>query len=113
AGLDRRGPARQLAAERPAGRGRRARRRHLHARQHRLRPPGHLRSLTTGAHSADKSPMAVVDDLVFLQGVGATKDTLRRWNQGPWPVVRPWLAWSAVISMALLGAVFAVATIST
>ncbi len=57
--------------------------------------------------------MAVVDDLVFLQGVGATKDTLRRWNQGPWPVVRPWLAWSAVISMALLGAVFAVATIST
>ena len=57
--------------------------------------------------------MAVVDDLVFLQGVGATKETLRRWNQGPWPIVRPWLAWSAVISMGLLAAVYTVATIST
>ena len=48
-------------------------------------------------------PMAVVDDLVFLQGVGATKQTLRRWNQSPWRVIRPWLLWSAVISVGSCG----------
>ena len=32
--------------------------------------------------------MAVVDDLVFLQGVGATKQTLRRWNESPWQVMQ-------------------------
>ena len=46
--------------------------------------------------------MAVVDDLVFLQGVGATKQTLRRWNQSPWRVMRPWIAWSAAVALALL-----------
>jgi hypothetical protein len=57
--------------------------------------------------------MAVVDDLVFLQGVGATKQTLRRWNRSPWKVIRPWILCSAVISIGLLGAVYAVARIST
>jgi hypothetical protein len=57
--------------------------------------------------------MAVVDDLVFLQGVGATKQTLRRWNRSPWKVVRPWVLWSAAISIGLLLAVYAVARIST
>lgn len=57
--------------------------------------------------------MAVVDDLVFLQGVGATKQTLRRWNHRPWRVIRPWVLWSAVISTGLLLAVYAVARIST
>jgi hypothetical protein len=57
--------------------------------------------------------MAVVDDLVFLQGVGATKQTLRRWNHRPWRVIRPWMLWSAVISAGLLAAVYAVARIST
>jgi hypothetical protein len=57
--------------------------------------------------------MAVVDDLVFLQGVGATKQTLRRWNHRPWRVIRPWVLWSAVISAGLLAAVYAVARIST
>ena len=57
--------------------------------------------------------MAVVDDLVFLQGVGATKQTLRSWNRRPWAVIRPWMLWSAVVSAGLLMAVYAVARIST
>jgi hypothetical protein len=57
--------------------------------------------------------MAVVDDLVFLQGVGATKQTLRRWNRSPWMVIRPWVLWSAAVSAGLLLAVYGVARIST
>jgi hypothetical protein len=57
--------------------------------------------------------MAVVDDLVFLQGVGATKQTLRRWNESPWRVIRPWIAWSAVVAAALLAGVYVVASFST
>jgi hypothetical protein len=57
--------------------------------------------------------MAVVDDLVFLQGVGATKQTLRHWNQSPWKVIRPWIVWSALVSVALLASVYAVAGLST
>ena len=57
--------------------------------------------------------MRVVDDLVFLQGVGATKETLRRWNQHPWQVMRSWIGGSVVIAIALLGAVYLVARIST
>jgi hypothetical protein len=57
--------------------------------------------------------MAVVDDLVFLQGVGATKQTLRRWNESPWKVMRPWIALSALVSVALLASVYAVAGFST
>ena len=57
--------------------------------------------------------MSVVDDLVFLQGVGATKQTLRRWNESPWRVIRPWIAWSAVVAVALLAGTYAVATFST
>jgi hypothetical protein len=55
----------------------------------------------------------VVDDLVFLQGVGQTKATLRRWNRHPWVVMRSWIFWSVVIAFALLGAVYLVARIST
>jgi hypothetical protein len=57
--------------------------------------------------------VSVVDDLVFLQGVGQTKETLRRWNRHPWAVMRPWVLWSVVIACALLGAVYLVARIST
>ena len=57
--------------------------------------------------------MAVVDDLVFLQGVGATKQTLRRWNESPWAVMRPWIIWSAAVAVTLLGAVWLVAGFST
>ena len=57
--------------------------------------------------------MAVVDDLVFLQGVGATKQTLRRWNANPWRIFLPWILWSAVVAAGLLAAVYLVARIST
>jgi Stage II sporulation protein M len=57
--------------------------------------------------------MAVVDDLVFLQGVGATKQTLRRWNGHWWTVMRGWVLGSVVVAVALLAAVYLVAKIST
>ena len=57
--------------------------------------------------------MTVVDDLVFLQGVGATKETLRRWNEHPWRVMRAWIAGAVLIAIALLAAVYGVARIST
>jgi hypothetical protein len=57
--------------------------------------------------------VTVVDDLVFLQGVGATKETLRRWNDHPWRVMRSWVAWSLVIAFGLLAAVYVVALLST
>jgi hypothetical protein len=62
---------------------------------------------------ADKSSVNVVNELVFLQGVGATKETLRRWNERPWEVMRSWIFWSLVISLALLTAVYLVARVST
>ena len=43
--------------------------------------------------------MTVVDDLVFLQGIGATKRTLRTWKDHPWQVMRSWIAWSVVIAI--------------
>jgi hypothetical protein len=57
--------------------------------------------------------VAVSEDLVFLQGVGATKETLRDWNRHPWRVMRSWVFWSVMIAIALLGAVYLVARIST
>jgi hypothetical protein len=55
----------------------------------------------------------VAEDLVFLQGIGATRQTLRRWNRHPWQVMRSWVFWSVVIAFALLGAVYVVAGAST
>ena len=57
--------------------------------------------------------MSVSNDLVFLQGVGATKETLREWNRHPWAVMRVWVFWSVAIAFTLLGAVYVVASIST
>jgi hypothetical protein len=53
--------------------------------------------------------VAVVEDLVFLQGISATKQTLRKWNENPWQVIGVWAAWSLLVAMGLLAAVFAVA----
>jgi hypothetical protein len=52
------------------------------------------------------------NDLVLVRGIDATKSTLRRWNEDPWPVLRGWVAWSALTSVALLAAVYVVARIS-
>jgi hypothetical protein len=56
--------------------------------------------------------VTVVEDLVFLQGISATKQTLRKWNENPWRVIGVWAAWSVLVAVALLGAVYVVAGIS-
>jgi hypothetical protein len=52
------------------------------------------------------------NDLVLVRGIDATKSTLRRWNQDPWPVLRGWLGWSTLTAVALLVAVYVVARLS-
>ena len=54
-----------------------------------------------------------VNDLVFVQGMADTKLALRRWNDDPYEVVGPWLALSGLITAGLLGAVYAVARLTT
>jgi hypothetical protein len=53
-----------------------------------------------------------VNDLVLVQGVRDTRETLERWNRHPWPVVRSWLFLSFVIVSLLLAAVYVVARLS-
>jgi hypothetical protein len=55
----------------------------------------------------------MVNELVFLQGMAATKQTLRDWSYRPWSVMRVWLFWSVVIAVLLLGAVYVVAHFAT
>ena len=54
-----------------------------------------------------------VNDLVLVQGMRDTKVTLRRWNDKPGTILRPWFALSTAIALALLFAVYAVAKFST
>jgi hypothetical protein len=54
-----------------------------------------------------------VNDLVLVQGMRDTKLALRRWNDEPGTVLRPWFALSAAIAVALLFAVYAVAKFTT
>jgi hypothetical protein len=54
-----------------------------------------------------------VNELVLVQGMADTKRALRRWNEHPWRMLRPWATLSLLISVALLGAVYAVARLST
>jgi hypothetical protein len=54
-----------------------------------------------------------VNDLVLVQGMDDTKRALRRWNVDPLQVLRPWFLLSAAIAVALLVAVYAVATLTT
>jgi uncharacterized membrane protein len=49
------------------------------------------------------------NELVLVRGMDATKATLRRWNADPWPVLRGWVGWSLLTSVALLFAVYLVA----
>jgi hypothetical protein len=53
-----------------------------------------------------------VDDLVLVQGKDDTKRALRRWNDDPFEVLRPWFLLSFAISVGLLGAVYVVATLT-
>jgi hypothetical protein len=50
---------------------------------------------------------------VLVQGMDDTKRALRRWNEHPWPMLRPWATLSLLISLTLLGAVYVVAKLST
>jgi hypothetical protein len=54
-----------------------------------------------------------VNDLVLVQGMQDTKRALRRWNADPFEVVRPWVLLSVLIALALLLAVYAIATLTT
>src|SRR3954451_17865009 len=52
------------------------------------------------------------NQLVLVQGMDATKATLRRWNSDPWPVLRAWVGWSLATTGGLLVAVYLVARLS-
>jgi hypothetical protein len=57
--------------------------------------------------------MSSVNDLVLVQGMADTKQALRRWNDQPWQMLRPWAALSLAIACGLLGAVWVVAKLTT
>ena len=53
-----------------------------------------------------------VNDLVLVQGMHDTKLALRRWNEKPIVVLRPWFVLSTLISAGLLAAVYLVAELT-
>ena len=53
-----------------------------------------------------------VNDLVLVQGMHDTKLALRRWNDNPIAVVRPWAVLSTLIAVGLLMAVYVVAKLT-
>jgi hypothetical protein len=53
-----------------------------------------------------------VNDLVLVQGMQDTKLALRRWNETPIAVLRPWAVLSTVISVGLLMAVYLIAELT-
>jgi zinc transporter ZupT len=53
------------------------------------------------------------NELVLVQGMAATKETLAEWNRRPWATMRVWLAWSLFTAIGLLVAVYVVARLST
>jgi hypothetical protein len=57
--------------------------------------------------------MSSINDLALVQGIRDTRETLAMWNRHPWPVLRKWLLLSLMIGMALIGATYLVARLST
>jgi hypothetical protein len=53
-----------------------------------------------------------VNDLVLVQGIRDTRETLDSWNRHPWPIVRGWLLLSAAIVAFLLMSVYLIARLS-
>jgi hypothetical protein len=53
------------------------------------------------------------NELVLVQGMAATKETLAEWNRAPWATLRVWLGISLLTAIGLLVAVHVVATEST
>jgi hypothetical protein len=54
-----------------------------------------------------------VNDLVLVQGIRDTRETLDSWNRHPWRVVRGWLLLSTAIVGLLLLSVYVVARLSS
>jgi hypothetical protein len=54
-----------------------------------------------------------VNDLVLVQGIKDTRQTLARWQRDPLAVVGVWLGWSFVIALALLASVYLIAVNTT
>jgi hypothetical protein len=54
-----------------------------------------------------------VNDFVLVRGLRDTRGTLERWNAQPGPVLRAWFGGALIVTSALLGAVWAVAALST
>ncbi|HEX8744769.1 MAG TPA: hypothetical protein VF712_16715 [Thermoleophilaceae bacterium] len=50
------------------------------------------------------------NELVLVQGMAATKETLAEWNRAPWATLRVWLGWALLTALGLLLAVHVVAT---
>jgi hypothetical protein len=61
--------------------------------------------------SVDIGRMAV-DDLVLVQGIRDTRETLAAWNRRPWQVLRPWLALSVAIAAVLLLTIYLISNVS-
>ena len=51
-------------------------------------------------------------DYALVRGIDDTRETLRGWNDHPWPVLRTWFAFSLLIAVALLLSVWAVASLA-
>jgi hypothetical protein len=54
-----------------------------------------------------------VNDLVLVQGMHETRQTLGRWKQAPARVLGPWLLLSLAITLSLLFSVYAIAKLQT
>ena len=52
-------------------------------------------------------------DLALVRGIADTRATLDEWNRRPGPIVLRWVAGALFIALALLGAVWMVAAVST
>lgn len=48
----------------------------------------------------------------LVHGLQSTRGTLANWRERPWPVARAWLLASAGVALALLGAVWVLASVS-
>jgi hypothetical protein len=48
----------------------------------------------------------------LVHGLHRTRGTLAKWRAHPWPIVRGWLVGSAAVTLALLGAVWVLASVS-
>jgi hypothetical protein len=54
-----------------------------------------------------------VENLALVRGLDDTRATLARWSRDPWPALRGWLAGALTITVSLLAAVAAIASLST